>query len=136
MHIAYQVLGDADLDLVVSPGYVSHLEHSWEDPQMARFLRRLASFSRLIVFDKRGTGMSDRSADEDAPLLEDRVNDIATLMDTVGSERAAMMGLSETGAVALLFAATYPERTSAVVAYGTFAGRGATGPTYPWAPDP
>ena len=135
VHIAYQVLGDADLDLVVSPGYVSHLEHSWEDPQMARFLRRLASFSRLIVFDKRGTGMSDRSADEDAPLLEDRVNDIATLMDTVGSERAAMMGLSETGAVALLFAATYPERTSAVVAYGTFAGRGATGPTYPWAPD-
>ena len=136
VHIAYQVLGDADLDLVVSPGYVSHLEHSWEDPQMARFLRRLASFSRLIVFDKRGTGMSDRSAHEDAPLLEDRVNDIATLMDTVGSERAAMMGLSETGAVALLSAATYPERTSAVVAYGTFAGRGDTGPTYPWAPDP
>jgi pimeloyl-ACP methyl ester carboxylesterase len=136
VHIAYQVLGDGDLDLVVSPGYVSHLEHSWEDPQMARFLRRLASFSRLIVFDKRGTGMSDRPADEDAPLLEDRVNDIATLMDTVGSERAAMMGLSETGAVALLFAATYPERTSAVVAYGTFAGGGDTAPTYPWAPDP
>lgn len=79
---------------------------------MARFLRRLASFSRLIVFDKRGTGMSDRPPDEHAPLLEDRVNDIATLMDTVGSERAAIMGLSETGAVALLFAATYPERTS------------------------
>jgi pimeloyl-ACP methyl ester carboxylesterase len=136
VHIAYQALGDGDLDLVVSPGYVSHLEHSWEDPQMARFLRRLASFSRLIVFDKRGTGMSDRPADEDAPLLEDRVNDIATLMDTVGSERAAMMGLSETGAVALLFAATYPERTSAVVAYGTFAGGGDTAPTYPWAPDP
>jgi pimeloyl-ACP methyl ester carboxylesterase len=136
VHIAYQVLGDADLDLVVSPGFVSHLEHSWEDPQMARFLRRLASFSRLIVFDKRGTGMSDRSVDEHAPLLEDRVNDIATLMDTVGSERAAMMGLSETGAVALLFAATYPERTRAVVAYGTFAGGGDTGPTYPWAPDP
>jgi hypothetical protein len=73
-------------------------------------LRRLASFSRLIVFDKRGTGMSDRSPDDRAPLLEDRVNDIASLMDTVGSERAAIMGLSETGAVALLFAATYPER--------------------------
>src|SRR5438876_2575784 len=136
VHIAYQVLGDADLDLVVSPGFVSHLEHSWEDPQMARFLRRLASFSRLIVFDKRGTGMSDRSVDEDAPLLEDRVNDIATLMDTVGSERAAMMGLSETGAVALLFAATYPERTRAVVAYGSFAGKGGAGPIYPWIPDP
>jgi pimeloyl-ACP methyl ester carboxylesterase/class 3 adenylate cyclase len=136
VHIAYQVLGDTDLDLVVSPGFVSHLEHSWEDPQMARFLRRLASFSRLIVFDKRGTGMSDRSADESAPLLEDRVNDIASLMDTVGSERAAIMGLSETGAVALLFAATYPERTRAVVAYGAFAGGGNTSPTYPWAPDP
>ena len=137
VHIAYQVLGDADLDLVVSPGFVSHLEHSWEDPALARFLRRLASFSRLIVFDKRGTGMSDRSVDDEhAPLLEDRVNDIATLMDTVGSEQAAMMGLSETGAVALLFAATYPERTRAVVAYGAFAGGGDTGPTYPWAPDP
>jgi pimeloyl-ACP methyl ester carboxylesterase/class 3 adenylate cyclase len=136
VHIAYQVLGDSDLDLVVSPGFVSHLEHSWEEPHMARFLRRLASFSRLIVFDKRGTGMSDRSVDENAPLLEDRVNDIATLMDTVGSERAAIMGLSETGAVALLFAATYPERTRAVVAYGSFAGEGGEGPIYPWVPDP
>jgi pimeloyl-ACP methyl ester carboxylesterase len=128
VHIAYQVLGDSDLDLVVSPGFVSHLEHSWEEPQMARFLRRLASFSRLIVFDKRGTGMSDRSLDENAPLLEDRVNDIATLMDTVGSDRAAIMGLSETGAVALLFAATYPERTRAAVVYGSFAGEGNAGP--------
>jgi pimeloyl-ACP methyl ester carboxylesterase len=136
VHIAYQVLGDGDIDLVVSPGFVSHLEHSWEDPLMSRFLRRLASFSRLIVFDKRGTGMSDRPLDERAPLLEDRVNDIATLMDTVGSERAAMMGLSETGAVALLFAAMHPERTSAVIAYGSFAGEGGEGPIYPWVPDP
>ncbi|HEX5936131.1 MAG TPA: adenylate/guanylate cyclase domain-containing protein [Actinomycetota bacterium] len=136
VHIAYQVLGDADLDLVVSPGFVSHVEHSWEDPQMARFLRRLASFSRLIVFDKRGTGMSDRPSDERAPLLEDRVNDISSLMDTVGSDRAAIMGLSETGKVALFFAATYPERTRAVIAYGSFAGGGEDKPTYPWAPDP
>ena len=136
VHIAYQVLGDADLDLVLSPGFVSHLEHSWEDPSMARFLRRLASFSRLIVFDKRGTGMSDRAPDDRPGLLEDRVNDIATLMDTVGSERAAIMGLSETGAVALLFAATYPARTRAAVVYGSFAGEGDTGPIYPWAPDP
>ena len=136
VHIAYQVLGDADLDLVLSPGFVSHLEHSWEDPSMARFLRRLASFSRLIVFDKRGTGMSDRVPDDRPGLLEDRVSDIATLMDTVGSERAAIMGLSETGAVALLFAATHPERTSAAVVYGSFAGTGDTGPIYPWAPDP
>ena len=97
--------------------------------------RRLGSFSRLIVFDKRGTGISDRSIDRTSWLLEDRVNDIARLMDTVGSERAVIMGLSETGAVALLFAAT-TRRTRAVVAYGTFAGGGDTNPTYPWAPDP
>ena len=118
VHIAYQVLGGGDLDLVVSLGFVSHLEHSWEEPHLARFLQRLASFSRLIVFDKRGTGMSDRQPNDQAPLLEDRVSDIASLMDTVGSERAAIMGLSETGAAALLFAATYPGRTTAVVAYG------------------
>ena len=88
VHIAYQVLGDADLDIVLSLGFVSHLEHAWEDPSMARFLRRLASFSRLIVFDKRGTGMSDRVPDDRPALLEDRVSDIATLMDTVGSDRA------------------------------------------------
>jgi pimeloyl-ACP methyl ester carboxylesterase/class 3 adenylate cyclase len=136
VHIAYQVLGDADLDLVLSLGFVSHLEHSWEDPSLARFLRRLGSFSRLIVFDKRGTGLSDRAPDDRPGLLEDRVNDIASLMDTVGSDRAVIMGQSETGGVALLFAATYPERTRAVVAYGTFAGGGDTNPTYPWAPDP
>jgi pimeloyl-ACP methyl ester carboxylesterase len=136
VHIAYQVLGNADLDIIVSPGFVSHLEHSWEDPSMARFLRRLASFSRLIVFDKRGTGMSDRTPDDRPGLLEDRVRDIATLMDTVGSERAAIMGLSETGAVALLFAATHPERTRAAVVYGSFAGLGDKGPIYPWAPNP
>jgi class 3 adenylate cyclase/pimeloyl-ACP methyl ester carboxylesterase len=136
VHIAYQVLGDSDVDLIVSPGFVSHLEHSWEEPNLARFLRRLASFSRLIVFDKRGTGMSDRPPNEQAPLLEDRVNDIATLMDTVASQRAAIMGLSETGAVALLFAATFPEKTRAVIAYGSFAGEGGAGPIYPWVPDP
>ena len=136
VHIAYQVLGDADLDIVLSPGFVSHLEHSWEDPSMARFFRRLASFARLIVFDKRGTGMSDRTPDDRPGLLEDRARDIATLMDTVGSERAAIMGLSETGAVALLFAATHPERTTAAIVYGSFAGEGDKGPIYPWAPNP
>ena len=136
VHIAYQVLGDADLDIVLSLGFVSHLEHGWEDPSMARFLRRLASFSRLIVFDKRGTGMSDRVPDDRPALLEDRVSDIATLMDTVGSDRAAIVGLSETGAVALLFAATHPERTRAAVVYGSFARMGDTDPVYPWAPDP
>ncbi len=88
VHIAYQVLGESELDLVLSPGFVSHLEHSWEDPAMARFLRRLASFSRLIVFDKRGTGMSDRDAADRAPLLEERVADIAAVMDAAGSTKA------------------------------------------------
>ena len=105
-------------------------------PSLARFLRRLASFSRLIVFDKRGTGMSDRGHDDRPALLEDRVRDIAAIMDDVGSQSAVIMGQSETGAVALLFAATYPERTRAVIAYGTFAGEGTAGPTYPWAPVP
>jgi pimeloyl-ACP methyl ester carboxylesterase/class 3 adenylate cyclase len=136
VHIAYQMLGDADLDIVLSPGFVSHLEHAWEDPSLARFLRRLASFSRLIVYDRRGTGMSDRVPDDRPALLEDRVSDIATLMDAVGSERAAIVGLSETGAVALLFAATHPERTRAAVVYGSFARLGDTDPVYPWAPDP
>ena len=80
--------------------------------------------------------MSDRPSDQDAALLEDRINDIASLMDTVGSDRAAIMGLSETGKVALLFAATYPERTRAVIAYGAFPGGGEDSPTYPWGPDP
>jgi pimeloyl-ACP methyl ester carboxylesterase len=133
-HIAYQVIGEAELDIVLSLGFVSHVEHSWEDPSMARFLRRLGSFSRLIVFDKRGTGMSDRGPDDRPGLFEDRVEDIAARMDEVGSKRAVIVGASETGAVALLFAATYPERTRAVVAYGAFAGEGGAGPTYPWAP--
>jgi pimeloyl-ACP methyl ester carboxylesterase len=137
VHIAYQVAGDAEIDLVLSLGFVSHLEHLWEEPSLARFLRRLASFTRLIIYDRRGTGMSDRTSGPDAPLVEDRVQDIAALMDAVSSEQAVLMGNSETGAVALLFAATYPERTRAVIAYGTFAaGGGNTEKTYPWVPDP
>jgi class 3 adenylate cyclase/pimeloyl-ACP methyl ester carboxylesterase len=133
VHIAYQVLGDSELDLVLAPGFVSHLEHSWEDPALARFLRRLASFSRLIVFDKRGTGLSDRIPSDRPALLEDRVGDIAAVMDAAGSTRAAIMGISETAAMALLFAATHPERTSAVVAYGAWTN-GDARPAYPWTP--
>jgi pimeloyl-ACP methyl ester carboxylesterase/class 3 adenylate cyclase len=132
-HIAYQELGDADLDLVLAPGFVSHLEHSWEDPALARFLRRLASFSRLIVFDKRGTGLSDRIPSDRPALLEDRAADIAAVMDAAGSTRAAIMGISETAAMALLFAATQPERTRAVIAYGAWTN-GDTRPAYPWTP--
>ena len=117
--IAYQVLGQGPLDLVVVPGFVSHLEHAWEDPSYARFLERLASFSRLILFDKRGTGLSDRITG--IPTLEQRMDDVRAVMDAVGSQRAALFGVSEGGSMSVLFAATYPERTSALVLYGTIA---------------
>lgn len=126
VHIAYQVTGDGPLDLVLVPGFVSHLEHQWEHPRVARFLERLASFSRLIRFDKRGTGLSDRAAG--IPTLEQRMDDVRAVMDTVGSERAALLGISEGGPMSLLFAATYPERTSALILYGSYARRS-------WAPD-
>ena len=132
--IAYQVLGESPIDLVLAPGFVSHLEHSWDDPALARFLRRLASFSRLIVFDKRGTGLSDRDPSDRAPLLEERVNDIAAVMDAAGSMRAAVMGISETAAMSLLFAATHPERTTAVIAYGAWTNGTDARPAYPWSP--
>ena len=132
--IAYQVLGESPIDLVLAPGFVSHLEHSWDDPALARFLRRLASFSRLIVFDKRGTGLSDRDPSDRAPLLEERVEDILAVMDAARSARAAIMGISETAAMSLLFAATHPERTTAVIAYGSWTNGSDARPAYPWAP--
>jgi pimeloyl-ACP methyl ester carboxylesterase len=125
VHIAYQVTGEGPLDLVWVPGFVSHLEHHWEEPAMARFTERLASFSRLIRFDKRGTGLSDRVA---IPTLEQRMDDVRLVMDAVGSERAALFGISEGGPMSLLFAATYPDRTVALVIYGSYAKRS-------WSPD-
>jgi class 3 adenylate cyclase/pimeloyl-ACP methyl ester carboxylesterase len=116
--IAYQVLGEGPLDLVVVPGFISHLELDWTEPLLTRFLRRLASFSRLIRFDKRGTGLSDPVAG--IPTLEERMEDVRAVMDAVGSERAALFGYSEGGPMAALFAATYPERTTALIMYGTF----------------
>ena len=127
--IAYQVLGEGPFDLVVVPGFVSHLEYAWEDPAYARFLQRLASFSRLILFDKQGTGLSDRITG--IPTLEQRMDDVRTVMDAVGSQRAALFGISEGGAMSVLFAATYPERTSALVLYGTIA-IGWVHPKNPW----
>jgi pimeloyl-ACP methyl ester carboxylesterase/class 3 adenylate cyclase len=119
INIAYQVVGDGPLDLVFVPGFISHLDLQWADPRIARFLNRLASFSRLILFDKRGTGLSDPVA---APApLEDRMDDVRAVMDAAGSERAALFGLSEGGAMSVLFAATYPERTRALILCGTFA---------------
>ncbi len=110
--IAYQVVGDGAIDLVLVPGFVSHVEVAWEEPKLARFLTRLASFSRLIVFDKRGTGMSDPVASP--PSMDERMDDIGAVMDAVGSARAAMFGISEGGTLSLLFADSHPERTQAL----------------------
>jgi len=134
-HIAYQVIGGGPLDIVLVPGFVSHVELYWDDPLLSRYLQRLASFARLIVFDKRGTGMSDPVPVQDLPTLEERMDDVRAVMDAVGSKRAALMGVSEGGPMCLLFAATYPERTAALVLAHTFA-RGAWAEDYPWGADP
>jgi pimeloyl-ACP methyl ester carboxylesterase len=125
VHIAYQVIGDGPVDLVFVPGWITHVELSWDEPLEAAFRRRLAGFSRLILFDKRGTGLSDRVPVDELPILEERMDDVRAVMDAVGSERAALMGVSEGGAMSALFAATYPERTAALVLYGSFARAGA-----------
>ena len=129
VNIAYQVLGQGPPDLVYIPGWVSNIEIFWEDPAFARFLTRLASFSRLILFDKRGTGLSDRVAE--MPDLEVRMDDVRAVLDAVGSERAALFGSSEGGVMCALFAATYPSRTSALVMHGSYA-RLTSAPDYPW----
>jgi DNA-binding winged helix-turn-helix (wHTH) protein/pimeloyl-ACP methyl ester carboxylesterase len=133
VNIAYQTLGDAPLDLVFVMGWVSHLEYFWREPSFARFLARLASFSRLILFDKRGTGLSDRVPVNRLPTLEQRMDDVRAVMDAVGSERAALFGVSEGGPMCSLFAATYPEKTLALVMVGTYAKR-IRDDEYPWAP--
>lgn len=115
--VAYQVVGDGPIDLVVGLPYISHLEAAWEGPEYARLFDRLAGFSRLLLFDKRGVGMSERIAGP--ATLEDRMDDIRAVMDDVGSQRAVIFGASESGAMSILFAATYPERTSALVVYGS-----------------
>jgi pimeloyl-ACP methyl ester carboxylesterase len=135
VHLAYQVVGQGPIDLVFVHGWVSNVEYGWEVPPLARFLTRLASFSRLILFDRRGTGMSDRVPDDRLPTLEQRMDDIRTVMDAAGSERAAIFGASEGGNMSVLFAATYPERTVALVTIGIFAKR-IWSPEYPWAPTP
>ena len=116
--VAYQVLGDGPFDLVLAPGFVSNLEAAWQEPLLVQYYGALASFCRLIVFDKRGTGLSDRVSE--IPDLETRMDDVRAILDAVGSERAAVLGNSEGAALAALFAATYPERTPALVLYGTF----------------
>jgi DNA-binding winged helix-turn-helix (wHTH) protein/pimeloyl-ACP methyl ester carboxylesterase len=133
VNIAYQVIGDAPLDLVFVMGWVSHMEYFWREPRFARFLMRLASFSRLILFDKRGTGLSDRVPINQLPTLEQRMDDVRAVMDAVGSERAALCGVSEGGPMCSLFAATYPEKTLALAMIGTYAKR-VRDAEYPWGP--
>jgi pimeloyl-ACP methyl ester carboxylesterase len=126
LHIAYQVTGGGDTDVVLISGFVSHLELDWEDPHHALFLQRLGSMGRLIRFDKRGTGMSDRPSD--IPDLETRMHDVLAVMDAAGSRRAVLIGYSEGGPMAILLAAMHPSRVSSLVLYGSYARR-------TWAPD-
>jgi class 3 adenylate cyclase len=128
--LAYQVFGEGDLDLVVVNGYLGHVELIWENEPAARFLEGLASFARVINFDRRGSGLSDPVAE--APTLEQRMDDVRAVMDAAGSKRAALMGISEGVSMCILFAATYPDRTQALVAYGGMA-RATADDDYPWA---
>src|ERR687897_3652844 len=112
VHVAYQVFGEGSVDLVFVPGFISNVEHYWDDPSHARWLRRLARFARVISFDKRGTGLSDRVSP--MPGMDQRMDDVRAVMDAVGSRSAVLLGVSEGGSLAALFAATYPERCRAL----------------------
>ena len=129
LNIAYQVVGKGPLDLVFVSQIVSNIEIFWENPRWSSFIRALASFSRLILFDRRGVGLSDRPSG--VPPLEQRMDDVRAVMDAVASERAALFGSGPDGAMALLFAATYPERVSALVLFAV-PPRGKWAPDYPW----
>jgi len=129
LSIAYQVVGDGPIDLVVVPGWISNIEIFWEDAHVARFFERLSTFTRLILFDKRGTGLSDRGTE--AATLEERMEDVRAVLDAVGSSRAALLGYSEGGTMCILFAATYPNRTDALITIGSYARR-LRAPDYPY----
>jgi pimeloyl-ACP methyl ester carboxylesterase len=132
INIAYQVFGAGPVNLVVTPGFVSNIDLMWDDPPVARYVRRLASFARVVTFDKRGTGLSDRVSD--IPPLADRVDDLRAVMDAAGIERAALMGVSEGGPMSIQFAATYPARTQALILYGSDV-RTLWAPDFPWGED-
>ncbi|MGH2641467.1 MAG: adenylate/guanylate cyclase domain-containing protein [Actinomycetota bacterium] len=121
VHVAYQVVGEGPVDMVFVMGWVTNIEVMWDEPAFARLLGRLATFSRLILFDKRGVGLSDRVSEDRLPDLETRMDDVRAVMDAVKSERAVVFGVSEGGPMAMLFAATYPERTIALALFGTAA---------------
>ena len=127
--IAYQVVGDRPLDLILVPGWLSNIEVFWEEPNIVRFFQKLAAFSRLIIFDKRGTGLSDRGVE--AATLEERMDDVRAVLDAVGSKRAALLGYSEGGSMCTLFAATHPDRTTALITVGSYARR-LRAPDYPY----
>jgi pimeloyl-ACP methyl ester carboxylesterase len=131
VHVAYQVVGEGPIDIVFVMGWTTNVEALWEEPALARFLARLASFGRLIIFDKRGVGLSDRVPEAELPTLETRMDDVRAVMEAAGSERAVVVGVSEGGPLSLLFAATFPERTTALVLFGTMA-RFAWAPDFPW----
>ena len=133
VNIAYQVFGQGP-DLVHVPGWVSNIDVMWQYPTLSSFFERLAAFSRVILFDKRGTGLSDRVPLLELPTLEQRMDDVRAVMDAAGSERAILFGHSEGGPMCLLFAATYPQRTNALILYGTYAKRQNPDDDYPWAP--
>ena len=133
VNIAYEVVGSGAIDLVFVMGWVSHLEYFWNEPSFARFLERLASMARLIVFDKRGTGLSDPVPIAQLPTLEQRLDDVRAVMEAAGSERAVLLGVSEGGPLCSLFAATYPEKTEALIMIGSYARR-MRDEHYPWGP--
>ena len=126
LNIAYQIVGDGPRDIVVVPGWISNLEVSWEEPTVARFFEQLATFARLIILDKRGTGLSDRFSE--IPTLETRMDDVRAVMDAAGSRTATLFGYSEGGAMSMLFAATYPERVESLVMWACY-------PRLQWAAD-
>jgi pimeloyl-ACP methyl ester carboxylesterase/DNA-binding winged helix-turn-helix (wHTH) protein len=133
VNIAYEVVGAGPVDLIFVMGWVSHLEYFWNEPSFARFLNRLSSMARLILFDKRGTGLSDAVPVSQLPTLEQRLDDVRAVMEAVGSERAVLLGVSEGGPMCSLFAATYPERTEALIMIGSYARR-LRDDDYPWGP--
>jgi pimeloyl-ACP methyl ester carboxylesterase/DNA-binding winged helix-turn-helix (wHTH) protein len=133
VNIAYQVVGNGPIDIVFVMGWVSHLEYFWNEPSFASFLTRLASMSRLILFDKRGTGLSDPVPISELPSLDQRIDDVQCVMDAVGSRRAVLMGVSEGGPLCAMFAARHPEQTAGLIMIGSYARR-LRAPDYPWGP--
>ena len=131
VHVAYQEFGAGSERILLAPGWVSHIEYAWEEPSFAGFLEQLGSFARVVWFDKRGTGLSDRVAG--LPILEERMDDLRAVMDAVGWSSATVFGVSEGGSMSALFAASYPARVDSLILYGVFARR-LRAPDYPWAP--